>query len=79
MLVLSRKEGEKIRIGDQIEVMIVRIGSNVVRLGIQAPSDVVIVREELTHTTNSELSTNNSLNSLESIAVSDSALVANRS
>jgi len=47
MLVLSRKPGEKIRIGDEVTVTIVRIGPNTVRLGIDAPRDMNIVREEL--------------------------------
>ena len=47
MLVLSRKSGEKIRIGDNVTVTIVRIGPNNVRLGIEAPRDLNIVREEL--------------------------------
>lgn len=47
MLVLSRKPGEKILIGEQITVTIVRIGPNTVRLGIDAPRDMNIVREEL--------------------------------
>jgi carbon storage regulator len=47
MLVLSRKPGEKILIGDQVTVTIVRIGPNTVRLGIDAPRDMNIVREEL--------------------------------
>ena len=47
MLVLSRKPGERILIGDDIAVTIVRIGPNTVRLGIEAPRDKNIVREEL--------------------------------
>jgi carbon storage regulator len=47
MLVLSRKTGEKIRIGNNVTVTIVRIGPNNVRLGIEAPRDLNIVREEL--------------------------------
>jgi carbon storage regulator len=47
MLVLSRKTGEKIRIGENVTVTIVRIGPNNVRLGIDAPRDLNIVREEL--------------------------------
>lgn len=50
MLVLSRKPGEKILIGDQVTVTIVRIGPNTVRLGIDAPRDMNIVREELCQT-----------------------------
>ena len=47
MLVLSRKPGEKILIGDNVSVTIVRIGPNTVRIGIEAPRDMNIVREEL--------------------------------
>lgn len=47
MLVLSRKPGERIMIGDNIAVTIVRIGPNNVRVGIDAPRDMNIVREEL--------------------------------
>lgn len=47
MLVLSRKKNEVIRIGDEITITIVRIGPNTVRLGIDAPEHVNIVREEL--------------------------------
>jgi carbon storage regulator len=47
MLVLSRKPGERIMIGDNIVVTVVRIGPNNVRLGIDAPTELNIVREEL--------------------------------
>jgi carbon storage regulator len=47
MLVLSRKPGERILIGDSVTVTIVRIGPNTVRLGIEAPRELNIVREEL--------------------------------
>ncbi|MEX2287839.1 MAG: carbon storage regulator [Planctomycetaceae bacterium] len=47
MLVLSRKPGERILIGDDVTVTIVRIGPNNVRLGIEAPRQLNIVREEL--------------------------------
>jgi len=50
MLVLSRKPGEKILIGDNVTVTIVRIGPNTVRIGIEAPRDMNIVREELCET-----------------------------
>ncbi|TXH12253.1 MAG: carbon storage regulator [Hyphomicrobiaceae bacterium] len=46
MLVLSRKLNEKLCIGDDIIVTIVRIGGNVVRLGIEAPADVRVRRQE---------------------------------
>ena len=47
MLVLSRKRGERIRIGNDICVEVTRIGPNAVRLGITAPRDMKIVRTEL--------------------------------
>lgn len=52
MLVLSRKPGEKILIGENVTVTIVRIGPNTVRLGIDAPRDMNIVREELCQAVN---------------------------
>lgn len=47
MLVLSRKLGEKIVIGDQIVVTVVKIDRNQIRLGIEAPQDVAVYREEI--------------------------------
>jgi carbon storage regulator CsrA len=47
MLVLSRKVGEEIVIGDNIRLMVLSIDRGVVRLGISAPRDVAIVRSEL--------------------------------
>lgn len=47
MLVLSRKESEKIKLGDSIVLTIVRVTGDRVRLGIEAPSDMLILRHEL--------------------------------
>lgn len=47
MLVLTRKVGEKILVGDNIVITVVRVMPNAVRIGIQAPHGVNIVREEL--------------------------------
>ena len=47
MLVLSRKESEKIMLGDSIVLTIVRVSGDRVRLGIEAPSDMLILRKEL--------------------------------
>ncbi len=47
MLVLSRRVEEVIMIGDEIEIMIVRIGPSSVRVGIKAPRELNIVRKEL--------------------------------
>ena len=47
MLVLSRKRHEKLVIGDNIVIEVVRLSSDAVRLGISAPSEMKIVRTEL--------------------------------
>ena len=47
MLILTRRPGETILIGDDVKVTIMRISGNQVRFGIEAPKDVPIVREEL--------------------------------
>lgn len=47
MLVVSRKIGERILIGDKIAVTVVKIGNGGVRLGVEAPPELAIVREEL--------------------------------
>lgn len=47
MLVLSRKESERIRVGDSIVVTVVRLTKDRVRLGIEAPDDVLVLRDEL--------------------------------
>lgn len=47
MLMLNRRERQEIVIGEDIIVTVVEIGSGFVRLGIDAPSDVDVWREEL--------------------------------
>ena len=47
MLVLSRKVGERIWIGDEIAITVVRLTSGGVRIGIEAPKELAVVREEL--------------------------------
>lgn len=47
MLVLSRKQGERIRINDDIELVIVEIRGDKVRVGVEAPDDVPVHREEV--------------------------------
>ncbi len=47
MLVVSRKVGERILIGEQICVTVIKVGSGGVRIGIQAPKEMAVVREEL--------------------------------
>ena len=47
MLVLSRKVGEKLKIGDNVTVVVTKVVGNRVTLGIEAPTDVRVVRDEL--------------------------------
>lgn len=47
MLVLTRKAQEKIRIGDDIVVTVLRTKGNAVRIGIEAPGDVRVLRGEI--------------------------------
>ena len=47
MLVLSRKVGERILIGDEITVTVVRVSQGSVRIGVEAPDRLQIVREEI--------------------------------
>jgi carbon storage regulator len=47
MLILTRSLGESLRIGDNIEVKILSVSGNQVRIGISAPKDVEVHREEI--------------------------------
>lgn len=47
MLVLSRKVGESVMIGDDIVVTVVRFDNGAVRLGIEAPRELPVARNEL--------------------------------
>lgn len=47
MLVLSRKETQRIRVGESVVVTVVKIAGDKVRVGIEAPSDVLVLRDEL--------------------------------
>lgn len=78
MLVLSRKIGERVLIGDEVIVTVVRIGPNAVRLGIEAPKTHNIVREELTAQASSVLGSLASvgieivgINDIESLSVGE--------
>lgn len=54
MLILSRKIGEKIIIGNNIELTIIDMKDGQVRLGIQAPRDITVFRKELYNEVQSE-------------------------
>ena len=47
MLILTRKEGEGIRLGDDIRIVLVQLKGNQARLGIECPSSMRVLREEL--------------------------------
>ena len=47
MLVLSRKQNERIRVGDSVVVTVVRVSGDKVRIGIEAPAHVRVIRDEL--------------------------------
>lgn len=47
MLILTRKVGESVAIGDDIQVSVIEIKGSQVKLGIRAPRDVTVHREEI--------------------------------
>ena len=47
MLVLSRKENESLMVGDDIEIVVVSVRGNRVRLGVTAPEEVKVYRSEI--------------------------------
>jgi len=47
MLVLSRKKGESIMIGDQIELVVLEVEGETIKLGIKAPRNVEVYRKEV--------------------------------
>lgn len=47
MLIITRKKGESLMIGDDIEITISKLEDGSVKLGIQAPKDITILRKEL--------------------------------
>ncbi len=47
MLILTRKTGEKLMIGDNVEMTILSVKGNQVRVGVTAPKDISVHREEV--------------------------------
>ncbi|MCA9216029.1 MAG: carbon storage regulator CsrA [Planctomycetales bacterium] len=68
MLVLSRKTNEAIHIGENITITVLKLKGNAVRLGIEAPKDVRVMRSEIA-TTESAVSTTDSSDSSSSVTI----------
>ena len=47
MLILTRRVGESLKIGDDVSVTVLSVNGNQVRIGIDAPKDVAVHREEI--------------------------------
>ena len=47
MLVLTRRPGENIRIGQDIVITVLKVGPGQVKIGVEAPPDVIVHREEI--------------------------------
>lgn len=61
MLILTRRVGEKILIGDNVSIAVLGVRGNQVRIGIEAPSEVSVHREEIYHRIQQEKITGQSL------------------
>lgn len=66
MLVLTRKRDEVIQIGDDIVIKILKTGKGAIKIGIEAPGDIRVIRGELLESKNST----EQLNSMTSETVS---------
>ncbi len=53
MLILTRKKGETLRIGDEIKIQIIEVQGRQIKIGIEAPQSIVVMREELLSKTHS--------------------------
>lgn len=47
MLILTRRVGETLKVGDDVSVTVLRVNGNQVKIGIEAPSDVAVHRKEI--------------------------------
>ena len=61
MLILSRRTGETLRIGDEVSVTILGTKGNQARIGINAPDDVAVHREEVFNAIAAEVTSQNSV------------------
>jgi carbon storage regulator len=63
MLILTRRVGETLVIGDDVNVTVLGVRGNQVRLGVDAPKDVAVHREEIYQRIQNEVDNNDSSNS----------------
>ncbi|WP_442956495.1 carbon storage regulator CsrA [Paenibacillus sp. YIM B09110] len=68
MLVLTRKKGESLLIGDEIELSILEVSGDIVKIGIKAPKEINVLRKEL-YTSVEEMN-----RSAENSSINDEAL-----
>ena len=55
MLILTRREGESVRIGEDVTVTVLRVKGSQVRIGVSAPKDVAVQREEISERMRAEV------------------------
>ena len=56
MLILTRREGESVLIGDEVTITVLRVKGNQVRLGVNAPKEVSVQREEISERVRAQVS-----------------------
>jgi carbon storage regulator len=67
MLILTRKQDEKIKIGDDITVTIIELRSDQVKIGIEAPKEVKVFRQEVLRAIQKENQAASAANNLEAL------------
>lgn len=65
MLILTRRVGETLMIGDEVSVRVLGVKGNQVRLGVNAPKDIAVHREEIYQRIQHEKSMQNQMQHLE--------------
>jgi carbon storage regulator len=55
MLILTRREGESVLIGDEVTITVLRVKGNQVRLGVNAPKNIAVQREEISERVRAEV------------------------
>jgi len=69
MLILTRRTNERIFIGDDIVLVVLGVENNRVKLGIEAPADVTILREEIRNNSKNEVNDNKVISDIMSETV----------